>query len=194
MTHITRQSGVSLIEVLVTLLVFAIGLLGLAGLQLKALQGANDGVQRAHATWILQDFADRVYANDDATVADYSGNAPNCAALPDPICADYFNAVTNAKVNAANCTPAQMAAFDRWETACRYRDTAAYQANAAAIITRSGSRDFINMQASNIAARDSDADAINDSLDITLTWRGKGGVNTANQDGDNQSAQLTIRK
>ncbi|MFC4864521.1 type IV pilus modification protein PilV [Pseudomonas sp. MAHUQ-62] len=189
-----RQSGITMIEVLVTLLVFTIGLLGLAGLQLKALQGTNDGVQRAHATWLLQDFADRIYANNNATIADYSGAAPNCNALPNPACADFYNAVTGAKVNGSSCTAAQMASFDRWEAVCRYRDTATYQANDTAKLVRSNSRDFINIQALNIAARDSNGDTVNDSLDLTLSWRGKGGQNAANSDGDNQSAQMTIRK
>ncbi|WP_271410710.1 type IV pilus modification protein PilV [Pseudomonas sp. Q1-7] len=194
MTVKTHQTGITMIEVLVTLLIFTVGLLGLAGLQLKALQGTNDSVQRAHATWLLQDFADRVYSNGVATIADYSGAAPNCNALPNPVCADFFNPVTGAKVNGSNCTPAQMASFDRWEAMCRYRDTAAYQGNAAAKQTRSNSRDFINLQALNIAARDSNGDTVNDSLDLTLSWKGKGGENSANSDGDNQSAQMTIRK
>ncbi|MGQ7815619.1 type IV pilus modification protein PilV [Metapseudomonas furukawaii] len=193
MTPIARQTGITMIEVLVTLLVFTIGLLGLAGLQLKALQGTNDGVQRAHATWLLQDFADRIYSNGQATVTDYSGDAPNCAALPNPICADHFNAVTGAKVNGASCTAAQMANFDRWETLCRYRDTATYQGNANASQTRSNSRDFINVQGLDIVARDSNDNAVDDSLDLTLSWRGKGGANASDSDGDNQSAQMTIR-
>lgn len=187
------QAGITMIEVLVTLLVFTIGLLGLAGLQLKALQGTNDGVQRAHATWLLQDFADRVYSNSQATVADYSGAAPNCAALPARVCADSFNAATGAKVEGVSCTPAQMASFDRWEAACRYRDSDTYKANATASLTRSNSRDFINVQALNINARDSNGNTVNDSLDLTLSWQGKGGSNAANSDGDVQSAQMTIR-
>lgn len=188
-----QQAGITMIEVLVTLLVFTIGLLGLAGLQLKALQGTNDGVQRAHATWLLQDFADRVYSNGEASVANYSGAAPNCAALPDPVCADFFNAATGAKVNGANCTATEMANFDRWETLCRYRDTATYQGSANASLIRSNSRDFINVQGLNVIARDSNGNAVNDSLDLTLSWRGKGGANAADSDGDTQSAQMTIR-
>ena len=91
-----NQKGFTLIEVLVTMLIFTIGLLGLAGLQLKALQGSTDSMQRSHATWVINDLADRIYANDNATVADYSGAAPNCASLPNPVCADFFNAATRA--------------------------------------------------------------------------------------------------
>ena len=83
-----RQAGITLVEVLVTLLIFTVGLLGLAGLQLKALQGASDSIQRSQATWIINDLADRIYANENATVADYTGAAPTCATLPAPACAD----------------------------------------------------------------------------------------------------------
>ena len=46
----TLQAGSSLIEVLVTLLIFSVGLLGLAAMQLNALQGSADSGQRSQAT------------------------------------------------------------------------------------------------------------------------------------------------
>src|SRR5690554_5364859 len=54
-----RQAGFSMIEVLVTLLVFTVGLLGLAALQLNALQGTSDSAQRSQAAAVLQDLAER---------------------------------------------------------------------------------------------------------------------------------------
>lgn len=191
--HALEQKGFTLIEVLVTLLIFTIGLLGLAGLQLKALQGSTDSMQRSHATWIINDLADRIYANDNATVADYSGAAPNCANLPNPVCADFFNAATNTQVLGTSCSTTQMAAFDRWEAVCRYRDTATYQANATAISTRATGTDFLIAPQLNIAATDTNGDLVNDSLAINLSWQGRGGV-SGTAGGDRQSTQLTVRK
>lgn len=70
-TH-RHQTGSSLIEVLVALLVFSVGMLGLAALQLNALQGASDSSQRSQTTWIMQDLAERFRANRDGTAATYA--------------------------------------------------------------------------------------------------------------------------
>ena len=65
-----QQSGVGLIEVLVALLVFAIGVLGYAGLQLGALKGTEVAHTRALATGIAQDFLDRILVNPDGDYVD----------------------------------------------------------------------------------------------------------------------------
>lgn len=64
-----HQTGSSLIKVLVALLVFSVGMLGLAALQLNALQGASDSSQRSQTTWIMQDLAERFRANWEGTAA-----------------------------------------------------------------------------------------------------------------------------
>lgn len=120
------QTGSSLIEVLIALLVFSVGMLGLAALQLNALQGASDSSQRSQTTWIMQDLAERFRANNnDGPAATYAAG-PNCAALPANMCADHFNPALGSKVQAANCTGGQMAAFDRWEAQCSYAAVAAF--------------------------------------------------------------------
>tara|TARA_R110000868_G_scaffold114868_1_gene307333 strand:+ start:406 stop:969 length:564 start_codon:yes stop_codon:yes gene_type:complete len=134
-----NENGSSMIEVLVTLLIFTVGMLGLAALQLNALQGSNDSAQRSQTTWLLQDIAERIRANPEGTAAAYA-TAPNCAALPATRCADYYNPLTSAKVTAAQCSAAQMAAFDRWEAQCSYAALIAYNT----INARFTSRDFIS--------------------------------------------------
>lgn len=57
------QSGFTLIEALVTFLVLAIGLLGLAGLQTKGLQFDQSAYQRTQAALAAADIADRMRAN-----------------------------------------------------------------------------------------------------------------------------------
>lgn len=160
------QRGSSLIEVLITLLVFAIGMLGMAALQLNALQGTADSAQRSQSTWILQDIAERIRANPQGTAANYAA-APACAALPVNRCADYYNPATGAKVNASNCSAAQMAAFDRWEAQCSYSAIAAFNT----INGRFSSRDFMTAPADGITL--SVANNAN-TLTITGRWLGKG--------------------
>lgn len=57
------MAGVSLIEVLVTMVVVSVGLLGVAALQLKALKNTYASFQRSLATLQAQDLADRLWAS-----------------------------------------------------------------------------------------------------------------------------------
>lgn len=66
---IQRQSGVTLLEVLVTMLVVAIGLLSMASLQLNGLRSNHDAYYRTHASTMVSDLADRMRANLDAARA-----------------------------------------------------------------------------------------------------------------------------
>lgn len=57
------QSGTSLIEVLITLVILSIGLLGLAGLHVTAQQAVMESYQRDQAMAIVQDMVQRINAN-----------------------------------------------------------------------------------------------------------------------------------
>lgn len=65
---IKRQQGVSLLEVLVTMIVIAIGLLGLAGLQATTLKNGNTAYFRSQATMLSYDILDCMRANRPAAV------------------------------------------------------------------------------------------------------------------------------
>lgn len=58
-----RQSGTSMIEVLVAIVIVIIGLLGLAGLQARINLAEMESFQRAQAVVLLQDMVDRINAN-----------------------------------------------------------------------------------------------------------------------------------
>ena len=73
--HITSsQSGFSLIEILVTVLILAIGLLGIAGLQASSMSNNHNAQLRSIATLQAYDLADRMRANRGAITYDASGN------------------------------------------------------------------------------------------------------------------------
>lgn len=57
-----QQRGFSLIEALIALLVLSIGLIGVAAMQLKALQSANAGYQRSVASVAAVDAQERLWA------------------------------------------------------------------------------------------------------------------------------------
>jgi type IV pilus assembly protein PilV len=81
-----RQHGVTLIEVLVTMVILAIGLLGLVGLQARLQVLQSEAYQRAQALMLLKDMTSRIANNrNDAaayvTGADAPIGADDC--LPD---------------------------------------------------------------------------------------------------------------
>lgn len=61
-----KQRGLTLIEVLVAVLVLAIGLLGYAGLQATSLRYNHGAYASTQATTLAVDIADRMRANPDA--------------------------------------------------------------------------------------------------------------------------------
>ncbi len=63
------QRGSLLIEVLVSIVIVAIGLLGLAGLHLRAQQAETESYQRAQALILLNDIEGRIRANREAAFA-----------------------------------------------------------------------------------------------------------------------------
>jgi type IV pilus assembly protein PilV len=65
-----NQAGVGMIEVLVALLIISIGLLGYAGLQLRALGSTEDAHYRSQAIAIAQDLSERIAVNPEA-IDDY---------------------------------------------------------------------------------------------------------------------------
>ena len=63
-----RQRGISLIEVLITLFVLLVGLLGVAALSLASQRASMESLQRHQALMLLNDMVSRINAN--RTVAD----------------------------------------------------------------------------------------------------------------------------
>ncbi len=98
------QKGVSLIEVLVAVLVMAVGLLGLASLQAVGMHNNTSAYHRTQAIYLSYDIMDRMRANYQADYAvnlnSQPANATNCAAVN------------------ANCSPQSMAQYDLSQWKC----------------------------------------------------------------------------
>lgn len=61
----TKIQGFTLLELLIAMIVFAIGMLGLAGMQGMALKDNNDAYLRSLAVFFAYDMGDRIRANPD---------------------------------------------------------------------------------------------------------------------------------
>jgi type IV pilus assembly protein PilV len=69
-----RQKGMTLVEILVSIVILLIGLLGLAGLIVRSNQGEMESYQRIQALQLLQDMSERLRANG-AAASCYSDGA-----------------------------------------------------------------------------------------------------------------------
>jgi len=102
----TLERGFSLFEVLITVVVISIGLLGLAGLQFTGLRAANNAQEHTLATLLAQDISERLYANRSEATA-YDGitldSASGVTLTKD--CSDISN----------NCSPSELKDYDRYE-------------------------------------------------------------------------------
>ena len=110
--------GLSLIEVLVTVVITSIGLMGLVSLQMQAVRATSDSGNRSQAIWVLNDIKNRIHANEVAS-ASYVLAGPVACNAPATICSSYHDG-TNL-INPVICTGAQLAAWDRYEVACQLR-------------------------------------------------------------------------
>lgn len=110
-----RPSGMTLIEVLVAIVVLAVGVLAMAGLQAAtARYGANSGARSASAA-LLADIAERIRINADSAGANFSQTAASTSLyLLDERWADQQRepAAPNLDCLAAACSAAQRAVYD----------------------------------------------------------------------------------
>lgn len=79
--HYSVTRGFSLLELLVTLVVLSIGLLGLGLMQTTGLGLTKTAYSRTQAMMLASDIADRIRANE-AAAASYVGNSATAAAQP----------------------------------------------------------------------------------------------------------------
>jgi type IV pilus assembly protein PilV len=103
------QNGFSILEVLVAIVIFSIGLLGLAGLQLVSLSGNQSANIRSTATALAYDMSDRMKANMAGLSA---GNYNNVAGADNSCQAVHYDGVHSSP---ATCTVAQLAQDDIYD-------------------------------------------------------------------------------
>ncbi len=121
------QSGLSLIESLVALVVLALGIMGLAGVQTRLLVETRTANSRAVAVQLIDDISNRMMLNRFAAVGRPQLLAPNFVPssylLPWSNTTGVGDAMPTVNpsdcTNTNTCTPAQLAASDlfQWRTA-----------------------------------------------------------------------------
>ena len=133
-----RLDGFTLIEILIAVVILSIGLLGMAGIQIKGLRGTSSSGQRSQATLLANDIAERIHTNingigtpNDDTNTHYANVATNeitcgaqvpafCSATPPTTDADGNLVPSNVKP----CSATDMATFDIYDFACGLQNNA----------------------------------------------------------------------
>ena len=128
-----QQRGVGMIEVLVTLFILSVGLLGVASLQFVGSFSNADALNRSQSVMIAQQFSERLRANaamsqvGDGLVVDddyfdqdlYNFENLNCVGGGQPypcFCLAHPAGVPDCQNN--NCSASEIAAYDAYEVSC----------------------------------------------------------------------------
>jgi type IV pilus assembly protein PilV len=109
----------TLIEVLIAAIVVAIGLLGVASLQISALQGSVNADYRSRAIDLATSLSDRMQANLIAVADNHYLASPDCETGPETAVANCsMTPLTASSSSVRQCTPKQMADFDLYQISC----------------------------------------------------------------------------
>lgn len=133
-THIpTAQRGVGMIEVLVTLFILSIGILGVASMQFVSSFSNSDALNRSQSVMVAQQLSERLRASarlsliGDGLVVDeqyFNANLYNFANLSCPTGVSDYNCFCLSlpaaipDCNGGQCTAAQFATYDAYEASC----------------------------------------------------------------------------
>lgn len=104
--NLSLHRGVGMLEFLVALLIFSVGMIGLMSAQLTGKKASFDASQRSIATALVRDIVERMRANPGHTMAyQVAGAGDESSRLPRP----------DADCAVAECSAEQLAAFDLWQ-------------------------------------------------------------------------------
>lgn len=97
------ENGFMMIETLVAVIILAIGLIGMAGMQALALKNNNSALSRTQATYLTYDIMDRIRSNRDGDYSLAFGATPTSSAC-------LFTASSPADLN---CSADDLANYDK---------------------------------------------------------------------------------
>lgn len=167
-----NQKGVGLVEILVTVLITVIGLVGLASMQLRSVRANQEANQKAQGIWVVSDMANRIRANSQGNYIT-PANGLGCSsplAIPSKVCSPYYSQNILKAVD-TSCTADELAVFDRLEVLCGFGQVASGQP------MYEGAGAFLANPRMNIQT------AAGNNIQITLSWsvRQKEGSNSTTE-------------
>lgn len=104
-----RSHGMTLIEILIAIVILAIGLLGIASMLLLSNKANNSSYTKQQAVQSVYNIFDRIRANSSAAInGNYNISNISTSGTPSP------PSQPSALCNLTLCTPTQLAAYDAW--------------------------------------------------------------------------------
>ena len=107
--RIDQQNGMTLLEVLISVVILALGMLGIASMLLLSNHANNSSYNRQQAIQTISNIFDKIRANSQAAInGNYNinnigaGGAPSSVATPGTLC------------DSSSCSAIQLATFDTW--------------------------------------------------------------------------------
>ena len=102
-----HQYGVGLIEVLVSLLILAVAILGFSAMQMQSIKSTSESVDRSQTLLMMRSLAEKIRANPSA-IATYQ-DALN------EVYADTFTEPSNLCIGSTTCTATEIANAEVWK-------------------------------------------------------------------------------
>ena len=166
-----KTKGFTLIEVLITVIITSIGILGVSILQLESLKASQDAITRTKAVNLVSDITDRIRSNRAALNYEnretYKADDSDPGATPAKNCLDVTITYTPANpISTPYCTTAELAAYDVWEWKRLLANAKSGLAGSEVKGKITRENDFF----------DSDGDGSDDAIDnvlftITVSWK-----------------------
>ena len=103
----TKQQGFGLIEVMVSLLILAIAVLGFAAMQGQAIKATDESLERTQSLIMMRNMGEKIRLNPTAITAYQTAINTPTASAPAISCGLYDSDTTA-------CTPAQLAAAEAY--------------------------------------------------------------------------------
>ena len=152
-----------MVELMITLLIIAVGLLGLASLQTQAVRTTTDAGQRTAGVQLATELVERMHMNSAQALAYQAAFAGGCPAVAPAQCSS--GRVGQNIVAGVACTAAQMANYDVWESLCDHGNLTDGRGKSAV-------RDYMINPQVNMVCNPA-ACAAGSTVSITLSWQGR---------------------
>lgn len=160
-----RATGTTLIEVLITVFVVAIGLLGVAGLQAKAVSNSSDSIMYSRAAFLASDIIERMRNNvRGVRNQNYRRTTIGGAAL---------TAAKDCTAALAVCSESELASFDMYQWLQLRVRSSSELPEGDALVT---SADWAPTRNTNIRGPAETVEAAT-TVTVRLRWRGRLGGN-----------------
>jgi len=107
---LSSQKGMSLLEGLIAIVIFSIGMLGLMKLQVEYMRESSDAKHRAQAAYLADQLIGKIYSGNSANLSAYAhrvnggGCAPSGTNSSSPVITSWLNDVNSTLPGAASST------------------------------------------------------------------------------------------